>query len=105
MSNRVKDLYSIAISSGRYSTKETCEISHRILKAITRESEKIGEDLYLSVNELEDAEKMNIMVWNPINLPQGQIVKNDLNYSDEDMVQFIFDLAQKEKEQDKDKNK
>ena len=51
MSNRVKDLYSIAISSGRYSPKETCEISHRILKAITRESEKIGEDLYLSVNE------------------------------------------------------
>ena len=105
MSNRVKDLYSIAISSGRYSPQETCEISHRILKAIKRESEKIGEDLYLSVNELEDDEKMNIMVWNPINLPHGQIVKNDLNYSDEDMVQFLFDLAQKEKELDKDKSK
>ena len=101
MSNKVSNLYKIAISSGKYSASETCEISHRILKAITREDEKIGEDLYLTVNDLEDADKMNIMVWSPINLPHGQVVKNDLHYSDEDMVQFIYELAVKEKEKDR----
>lgn len=105
MSSRVKDLYSVAISSGKYTTKETCEISHRILKAITRENEQVGEDLFLTVSELENAEKMNIMLWHPINLPHGQVVKGDLNYTDEEMVQFIYDLAVKEKEQNKERSK
>ena len=96
MGNKVRDLYRLLLSKNKYDTESKMAISHRMLSCIRREEEQLDDNLFLKVDNLEDSNNMNIVVWSNIDLPHGQKAKNVRNFTDEEFLEFILELTKKE---------